>query len=659
MSFLQPILLAAIPLIGLPLLIHLVNQRRYQTMPWAAMKFVLAANRMSRGFARLRQWLILAVRMLVIAGLIFALARPLASGWLGLTVGSKTDTTIILLDRSPSMATAGNSGLDTKLDTGLRHLAESLEKLGSDHWVLIDSATVKPLEIQSPNDLLASSVTDPVGSSANFPAMFRAAYEYMQSNQTGRTDVWVCSDMRSHDWEAEGGQWPAIRQSFIDLPQAVRFYLLAFPEESNENTSLRVTEVSRKESDQGASLLVSLAISRQVESEEPITLPVEFAIDGARSVVQVEMKGRMHELRNHEIPLGVNQVQGWGQVSIPADSNLLDNEFYFVFDEAPVRKTLLVTEDSRSSRALQLAAEIGSAPNIKTLVEVTSPAQINSVVWEEVGLVLWQAPLPSEKNSELLRSYVEQEGSLLLFPPRAPSKNSLFGFSWKEWKDIPEEILVDSWRGDADLLARTQNGSALPVGELRVHRSCVASGEITPLAKLSNGDLLLGRLPTAKGKVYALTTTSNEIDSSLASDGVMLYVMIQRSLANGSKRLGRTRQQIAGFLEEDSSDWECLRGSEFSLSDQYAMYSGVYKTQEKLLALNREVAEDVNLVLTAEQTDRVMEGFDWVRLDSQASEQASLVNEIWRLFLVAMLVALLLESALCLPKAKSAARDLA
>ena len=107
MSFLQPILLAAIPLVALPILIHLINQRRYQTIRWAAMMFLLAANRMSRGYAKLRQWLILLARMLAIAGLIFAVSRPLASGWLGLTAGGRADTTIILLDRSPSMRQQG------------------------------------------------------------------------------------------------------------------------------------------------------------------------------------------------------------------------------------------------------------------------------------------------------------------------------------------------------------------------------------------------------------------------------------------------------------------------------------------------------------------------------------------------------------------------
>src|SRR5438309_8104462 len=98
MSFLNPILLVGLPLIALPVIIHLINQRRYQTIHWAAMMFLLAANRMSRGYAKLRQILILAFRMLAIAALILAVSRPLTSGWLGRVAGGRPDTTIILLD---------------------------------------------------------------------------------------------------------------------------------------------------------------------------------------------------------------------------------------------------------------------------------------------------------------------------------------------------------------------------------------------------------------------------------------------------------------------------------------------------------------------------------------------------------------------------------
>src|SRR4051794_26227635 len=149
MSFLQPMLLAALPLVALPIIIHLINQRRYQTIRWAAMMFLLAANKMSRGYARLRQYLIMAARMLAIAGLIFAVSRPLTGGWLGQAGGGKPDTTIILLDRSPSMQDRGAGMGASKLETGRDQLARMLKTLGSGRWVLIDGATNRPRELES------------------------------------------------------------------------------------------------------------------------------------------------------------------------------------------------------------------------------------------------------------------------------------------------------------------------------------------------------------------------------------------------------------------------------------------------------------------------------------------------------------------------------
>ncbi len=142
MSFLQPMLLAALPLVALPIIIHLINQRRYQTIRWAAMMFLLAANRMSRGYARIRQWLIMACRMAAIAGLIFAVSRPLAGGWLGLTAGGRADTTIVVLDRSPSMQQTGAPA--RRLEAArpaCGSWSQTLETLGSARWVLIESTT--------------------------------------------------------------------------------------------------------------------------------------------------------------------------------------------------------------------------------------------------------------------------------------------------------------------------------------------------------------------------------------------------------------------------------------------------------------------------------------------------------------------------------------
>src|SRR5262249_24762860 len=171
MSFLQPMLLAALPLVALPIIIHLINQRRYQTVRWAAMMFLLAANRMSRGFARIRQWLTMAARMAAIAGLIFAVSRPLAGGWLGLAAGGRRDTTPLLLDRWPSMQEGSAGGGGSKLETGVRQLARTLGTLGSARWVLIDSGTNKPRELESADALLTVPAAGPTSASADVPAL--------------------------------------------------------------------------------------------------------------------------------------------------------------------------------------------------------------------------------------------------------------------------------------------------------------------------------------------------------------------------------------------------------------------------------------------------------------------------------------------------------
>ena len=115
--------------------------------------FLLAAQRMSRGYARLRQWLILLFRMLAVAGLVLAVGRPLASGLLGLAAGGRVDTTIILLDCSPSMQQREAGAGLSKLAAGRRQLADTLATLGSSRWVLIDSTTNQPRELPSPGAL--------------------------------------------------------------------------------------------------------------------------------------------------------------------------------------------------------------------------------------------------------------------------------------------------------------------------------------------------------------------------------------------------------------------------------------------------------------------------------------------------------------------------
>ena len=56
MSFLFPTLLTiGLPLIAVPILIHLINLRRQQRIRWAAMQFLLESQRRNRRWTLCRQ----------------------------------------------------------------------------------------------------------------------------------------------------------------------------------------------------------------------------------------------------------------------------------------------------------------------------------------------------------------------------------------------------------------------------------------------------------------------------------------------------------------------------------------------------------------------------------------------------------------------------
>jgi hypothetical protein len=651
MSFLQPILLAALPLIALPIIIHLINQRRFQTIRWGAMMFLLAANRMSRGYARIRQWLIMACRMAAIAGLIFAVSRPLAGGWLGLTAGGRADTTIVVLDRSPSMQQTSAVARGSKLETGVRQLVQALETLGSSRWVLIESTTKVPHELEKISDLSTTPAAGPATGSADVPAMLLAAREYVKANKAGRTEIWICSDIRENDWNASSGRWQALRDGFNEFPQGVRFHLLSYPETAPDNLSVRVTDVRRQQSATGAELLVSLRLTREGGGDAKQSIPVRFEIDGARSEVNVEMASAQAELKDQKIPIEKGKERGWGRVSIPADANPADNDYWFVFEQAAPRRTIVVAEDPQAVRPLVLAASIAPDRGIKCTVEVMAPDQLASVDWEGVALLLWQAPLPEADIAKEVRTFVDRGGAAIFFPPRAPTASELWKTRWSTWSDAKSEIAIESWRGDEDLLAHTQSGAPLPVGQLQIKKYCGLSGELTPLATLKGGTPVLARVTTDHGSAYFCATTTAVGDSSLATGGVVFYVLVQRALAAGAASLGSTRQLTAGDPpRDDPITWTRVAGAEEAISTDFAHHRGIYAAGDKLLAVNRAAAEAQAPVLADSRIDELFRGLDFARVSDRAGSLGSLIQEIWRMFLLAMLAAMVGEAALCLPK---------
>src|SRR3979411_94396 len=66
-------------LTSIPIIIHILNRRRFKVVSWAAMEYLLQAMRKNRRRLKFEQWLLLATRCALLVLLGAALARPLSS----------------------------------------------------------------------------------------------------------------------------------------------------------------------------------------------------------------------------------------------------------------------------------------------------------------------------------------------------------------------------------------------------------------------------------------------------------------------------------------------------------------------------------------------------------------------------------------------------
>ena len=662
MGFLQPLALIALPLITLPILIHLINQHRHRTIPWAAMMFLMSAKRMSKGMARLRHFLILLMRVLAVAALIFVISRPLSGGWLGSIGMSKPDATLILLDRSTSMEMQDLQAGQSKRSAALQKLAQLLEQgdYGT-HLVLIDSASGQLQDVDSPKALLGLPTTESSATSADIPGMLESALAYLKANKSGRVDVWICSDLSENDWDVESGRWRAIREEFAQL-EGVHHFLLAYADLPSSNLSVRVENVQRWERGNNAELVLDVVVRSKDSSDTTPKTRIAFEVNNARSVVEVELDRQGASLQGHRIPIDTKLRSGWGSVGLPGDTNPLDNRFFFVFSEPPVRRAIVVSDEVKNGEAFRRALAIPIDPRLQHRVDVISVDRVAEIDWESTGLLIWQAALPRGSVAEQIAQFVDTGRVVMFFPPSQNTDERLFDSRWANWQTPGNQQVfgISWWRGDADLLAHVESGDALPLNELRTYRYRSFESLGTPLARFDDDAPLLTRVATDRGAVYFCSTLPTAQFSSLEREGVTFYVILQRALDQGCRALAVASQRDAGpDVLIDRNEWELVAPADDSpLLSQRGLHAGVYRDGAYWMAVNRSQIEDSAVAAPVEAVDALFDGMSYRRIDVDVGDTSALASELWRIFLIAMIVALLVEAVLSLPSRRVRATPL-
>jgi hypothetical protein len=631
MSFLQPYILWALPLALLPVLIHLFNRLRHRSVPWAAMMFLRSATRKSTRYARLRQFLILAFRVLAVIGLIFGISRPLAGGWAGWMLSATPDAIIVLFDRSASMESKQNE--IARRETAAKFIAQSAKTLeDTSHLILIDSATRTPQDVPNAAALPEISLAAQTDTAADVPAMIQAALDWIHQTKPGSAEIWIASDLQSSNWQPMSDRWAALANGLGSLPQGVRLRLLALDGEAQPDVAVLIIEATRK----GTTL--DLVFDLERNNGGPLTLPVTISVDGAPAQVEIKMDGESLRYR-HRVPL--NSASGWGFVDLPADGNARNNRAFFVYGPPPALRAAVVSSDAINGPVLKLAVS-PDPRNSNQVCQLITSVTPDTVHFDDLALVLWQAPLPEGDTAKRLTAFIEAGGVAVFFPSGKPGQFA--GGGWGETQTSEKPFPASRWEDREGPLAKTEEGFNLPVSGLEIKKRQAIVGEKVFLAAFDDGAPLLTRRTLGKGQILFCAIQPKK-DWSRLAEGPVLVPMVQRLLETGGHRFSLAASVACG-------DW-AGNGTSIDTPKDIRTQTGIYRSGGQLIAVNRPAREDDRERLDPAQVKALFGNVPVQLFEQKQGVNKALQSELWRFFLFCMLLFLLAEAILILPERQS------
>ncbi len=654
MTFLQPEILWALPLVALPVVIHLLNRLRHRPRAWAAMQFLRAANRSSTSHAKLKQWLILLFRTLAALALVLFVARPLAGGWIGWALAPAPDAILILLDRSPSMESRTAGGDSTRRELALARLAEAAGQFGeSSHLILIENALREPQQIAGASALEGLSTAQPSDAAADLPAMLQAAFQWLVDNQAGTSEIWIASDLQESNWLPEDDRWQSLVAQFEALPQPVRFRLLAFNDAEEDNAAISLHDLARQTRGHQPELDLAFDIRRYGADGEAV-IPIAVNVDGGGSQVEATLEGQSLRWRQR-VGVAPDKQGGWGSVSLPDDGNLTDNAAYFVYRSDSAFRAVVVSSDDANARFFRFAAASRASGAFEP-ARRASVSEAATTDWDAASMLVWQAPLPKGETAARVRRFVEEGGTAFFFPPAGEDPVSFEGFSWGgiESADQEETFRIAGWEEDEGPLEKTEEGLSIPLNEFQAFKRRGVSGGDAVLAAYEDGESFLVRKTVGRGQIYFCGSLPAE-DWSTLGDGFALVPMLRRAMREGGRRLNRETMLECGRLNavDRAKAWTPVGTDE---PRNILSQAGVYRNGDRLVAVNRPETEDDRTALEAGSATTLFGGLSVKLWEEARSRDDRSQGEVWRLVLGCMLAFLLVEAFLILPDARPSER---
>ena len=361
---------------------------------------------------RLRQWLVLLLRTLIILLLVSAFARPAYRGGVGNWIGSSPPTAAVLLfDRSYSTTYRLPGG---RLFDELREQANALLQLfkSRDQVILIPFAGRPSGPEQGAGGL--SQATDrvrellPSQETTNLPEALQAAAESLDGETQWQREVFLFTDLAQHNWaevDDHRGWLPGV-PLYICTPRAAA------------RSNVYIDEVSIPSWMPAPASNLALWVGLTNDATQPADeVPVDLYLEGERVRRQnVDLEpGESARIEFAVSPRRAGRVTGY--VEVEDDALLLDNRRYFALDMPDSIRVLALggqpVDTYYPRRALSAASLADPALDLRfgLLEELGEP-----LLQDVDVLLLCNLQRLSPEATTLVHQFVARGGGLVVFP---------------------------------------------------------------------------------------------------------------------------------------------------------------------------------------------------------------------------------------------------
>ena len=323
MGFLLPLFLAGLAALAVPVAIHLIQREKNTVVAFPSLMFVRRVPYESVRRRKIRHWALLAMRLLALALIVAAFARPFVRGSAAALTGGAREV-VVLVDRSYSMA------YGTRWTRAQAAAQGVLDALGQgDRASLVFFDTGAEVALQSVDDrarlTAALAAASPGAESTRYSPALRVAGTIVSESTRPRKEVVLISDFQKLAWAPSDED---------RLPSGTVLTPVAITDTDTRNLSVTPVAVRRSRFEgQERATITGGVTNRGSEQANGVTLALE--LNGRVVETQTVNVAAQASAGASFAPITLTPEPMRAVVRLADDALAADNRFHFVL--APTR----------------------------------------------------------------------------------------------------------------------------------------------------------------------------------------------------------------------------------------------------------------------------------------------------------------------------------